>query len=881
MDISRRLRLPAKLLLSLTIAATLSSCGESEPTTGDSNRHLSTAQSYFSQHQYRTALIEVRNALRAAPSAEAAELYAELFIEIGQPKTASEFIESFGAKSLQLSALLTRAYLDQGKYISASKTLNKFNAETLPNHQFELLSAETSAGLADYDKAKQLLNTVISASPNNEQARILQLQIASIQNDAITAQEAINSLKQNHSESPRSLVVLARAASAAENYSEAEQYLMLALRFIPDADIMVPAKASTLLLLIETLTNQGRYADAVPYSNAIAKSNPNWQETQDRMQNAISNLQSGDLAAAEKILLQIQQDNPNQEQSAALLGIINLQRGEAEKAAEYFDNNIDPETASPIFTGAAALAQLQQNQIESALDMLTKALEVNPDNQRLLILYGLTATRTTDLFQAGIDALLKATAQSPDDIKLHTTLADGYFNGKDYASGKQALAKAISLEPDNLGLRYHVAKRYFALGLTDDAKQYAKELLKNDSGDAHNWIISGLVASLANKQDDALAAFDKALNIDPSLYTANLYRALLSANTQKWAEASRYFKKAIDIQPNQIAPYGGLLKSLAATHTPQQVVAEMNKVATSSEKKTIVSLLVADYLIQLKDLESANKTFSHVDLAALKEESSQKSKIAEEVFVNLTKLKVQKFASLNQNSDAKQTIESAITQFPQNHNLLGFAAAYYLNNDDLASAAAKSSLLRKLGGESLATLIEADILLKQDQGSKALTLLYTQWSKQPEKDIAVAIQKTAHKLSQPLGADFLDEWEKRFPNAVQPIFYRANQAQKAGDIDTAITYYERILKIDANSIAALNNLAWYYQEQNKMEQANGLADRAVKLAPNSAAVLDTAGYIKLRMNDKEALALLERAVTLDPESEEIAAHYQKAKATFN
>lgn len=868
-------------LLTVSLLLTTSGCSKNEQSGSAGKRSFISAKSYHSQHQYRAALLETRNALKQAPSNEAAELYAQIFLDIGQPKTAAEFIENYGANSIKLSELLVRSYLDLGKYISAERTLEKFNASSLPNYQYPLFQAEIFAGQGNYEKANQTISAVLAEDSTNMSALLLKLQIAAIQSNSLSAQEAITALKAHHSESPKALVVLARAASTRKDFDEAEQLLMQSLRFVPDSDIMTPARASTLLLLIETLTSQGRYADAAPYSNALANSNPNWQETQDRMENAIANLQAGDLEAAEKILMQIQQDNPNQSKSAALLGIINLQKGDSEKASEYFADNIDPETAAPIFTGAAALAQLQQKQIEPALQMLATALETNPENKRLLVLYGLTATRTNDLYAKGIEALQKAAAQGEPDYRMHTTLADGFFNGKEIAKAKTELEKALAIAPDNVGLRYHITKRYIANGLMDDAKSFAQSQLKKNNKDAHNWIIQGLVASVNKDIPQASKAFEQALKIDAESYTANLYQALIAANQQDWKLATKGFTKAIKSNPSQLAPYGGLIKSLAESESPANVIARFKELTNKHGDKTNSALISTDYLIQQNELAQAQSVFDTINLSELKEERTQASAVAQETYINLIKLHVRDAAIAENQPAAIAHLERAQAQYPENTKLLSLAAAYYLQYDKLAEAAKIASQLRQKNEKVFSTLISADILIKQNDYAQAITILKAEWDRQPHQDIALAIQKAALASQVELDEAFLQSWETTFPNQVQPYFYRANQAQQAGDIAGALAHYEKIIEINPNNVGALNNAAWFYFETGKLKRADELAIAAAKLAPNSAAVLDTAGWIKYNLNQVEAVELLKKAAELSPDNEEIVNHYNTARLHFN
>ena len=73
-------------------------------------------------------------------------------------------------------------------------------------------------------------------------------------------------------------------------------------------------------------------------------------------------------------------------------------------------------------------------------------------------------------------------------------------------------------------------------------------------------------------------------------------------------------------------------------------------------------------------------------------------------------------------------------------------------------------------------------------------------------------------------------------------------------------------------MVALNNLAWTYQ-QLKDPRALATAERAMKLAPESPAVLDTLGWILVEQgNAARALPLLQQATSRAPSAGEIRYH---------
>ena len=78
--------------------------------------------------------------------------------------------------------------------------------------------------------------------------------------------------------------------------------------------------------------------------------------------------------------------------------------------------------------------------------------------------------------------------------------------------------------------------------------------------------------------------------------------------------------------------------------------------------------------------------------------------------------------------------------------------------------------------------------------------------------------------------------------------------------------------------AALNNLAWLYYER-KDPRALEIAKKAYELAPNSAPIADTYGWILVEKGEiAKGIEILSKAVQLAPDNKEIADHLKEAKS---
>jgi len=90
------------------------------------------------------------------------------------------------------------------------------------------------------------------------------------------------------------------------------------------------------------------------------------------------------------------------------------------------------------------------------------------------------------------------------------------------------------------------------------------------------------------------------------------------------------------------------------------------------------------------------------------------------------------------------------------------------------------------------------------------------------------------------------------------------RAQENHDSSAAIKSYEQAIREGEHSGIAANNLAWLYVEQGiNLERALQLSEMARSLAPDNPAVLDTVGFVRLRMRKySDAISVLESALSM-------------------
>lgn len=168
------------------------------------------------------------------------------------------------------------------------------------------------------------------------------------------------------------------------------------------------------------------------------------------------------------------------------------------------------------------------------------------------------------------------------------------------------------------------------------------------------------------------------------------------------------------------------------------------------------------------------------------------------------------------------------------------------------------------------------LLVEQEKTGEALKLLTVQRLVSPEDAIRLYLEESA-VLSE-AGRDIevmqlLDKALEQYPLHSDLLYARALQGEKMGDIGILERDLRKVLEQEPDHAQALNALGYTLaDETTRYEEAFELISKAYALMPDSAAILDSMGWVHYRRgNLDEAIKFLEKAAAADGDGE-IAAH---------
>lgn len=170
----------------------------------------------------------------------------------------------------------------------------------------------------------------------------------------------------------------------------------------------------------------------------------------------------------------------------------------------------------------------------------------------------------TELFEKGGDALAEGRLKDViyyynKTIKVDPNLARAWFNKGVclFELGKQREAetlfeKAIQIDPSTRNdLKYFFkikGDNLSEIGNLKDALSYFERALDVDLNDWSIWVMKGQVLLELNRQDEAIASYKKAAEINPKKATMGVWGVLMTLG--RFEEAIPYLDKSIEINPS-------------------------------------------------------------------------------------------------------------------------------------------------------------------------------------------------------------------------------------------------------------------------------------------------------------------------------------------
>ncbi len=887
---SRRWRVAALIGLAVSLSSLEAAFANDDPAAQagvDSGRvadFLKNAQKALDRGDLRVALIELKNAARTAPANT--EVRVKLaFVELRSGDAASAERDLRQAKDdgadkkaylpLLLTAMLSQDHaaellaefpdpgtdasdptagdvlraraeaLDHtGKPADAKAAMDR--ALTLHRDPTTLLSAATlEARQHRPADAEKLVDELLATDPSNLQAVLVKIELRKIANDKDGEVTLANKAVDLDPHGVRGR--LARIAVYYDQKNDAKA--------LEDINAILTAAPKQPLALYYKALIQARAHDAAGAWAIVQSLPPEFVSSQSSITLGVATIavQSHNLENAGTLLNGVLSKNPSMTQARLMLAAIRLEQGNPQASLDVLDPVKDGN--DPHVLALLAQAALKLHQFDKAASYFERASAAAPDNALLKTELAVTELRSGQE-DTGVELLRELAAQDPKRpetaaLLIATLMREGKYDE--------------------------------ALAAVD----------KMDVKGPLPWLYRGQIKAARGDLAGAIEAYESAAKEDPTFTPAHFALAQVYGQQGEIAKARQELEAVIATDPKSVRAMLAEAELAARDDKPDDTLALLKKAIAADPDDTQAPLALANYQVIQGQVPDAKKTVedllkSHPDLPGALDllgriQVQQGDKAAAvTTFQKLTaKLprsapaQLRLAAALNANGDEPGSLAALKAALvidpdflPPRETLIRYRIAHG-DKDGALQLAREYQNANPRGGD----ILMAATLTSLERYDDATKLLEDSLAKRPEADTMLALAEIDVRNKHPEKArQRMADWLKAHPeNLLVARNYAAMQMQ-AGDEAGAAATYKQILDRDAYDPIALNNLGELLQKKDP-PQALSLINRAAKIAPRSANIIDSLGWIKYQGGDHgEGLTLLTRAHALAGENPEITYH---------
>ncbi len=873
-----RRRPVAALMMVLLSGALLAGCSDSP------EQMLDSAREYLAKDDLQAASIQLKNALQQNGSlAEARFLLGEVYLRQDDVPAAVKELqraEELGVPSERVAPLLAEALVRSAEF---DRVIQKYAELRLadPAAQGRVSAALGTAYLAkaQLDRARQTFESATAAAPDDLDARLGLARVKFFANDLDGAERELAPVLEKHPNKAEAYVLQAQIMLARDQADRAVEALTAAVRSQPDSAsyrydlitlLLRQNKAEEAKAQIEEMRRIAPDAPATHYLTAlIAHREGRDAEARDAVRLALRGAPDflpahmlagsvmyrlGDHAQAQLSLNKVLERVPRHLQARQLLAMSLLQSAQAARALETLKPLIDAEPQDARSLMVIGQALLANGEFEAAADYFSRASSQAPDSAGARMRLGMARMVGGDSAQ-GLADLEAATNLDGTGIQADAALVLAHLRGRNYDKALAAADKMLERHPGNAEAHnlkggVHMARRDIAaaresfetaLKLRPDMLSALVNLVRIDVGDG--------------KPEAALGRFESFLATNPGHVDATLaFAEFKSASGAPAGEVRALLDRAVGEAPGALGPKLALVRHLLrqGEARPALSLAQEAAAAHSADPGALGALGSAQ--LAAGEHQQAISTFGR--LAALLPRSP----------VPLIDLAAAQAAAKDL-SGAEQSLRRAIGLQPANglaHERLQALLVEQQRLDDALALAREMQGKPALAQAGFAA--EGDIQARRENWAAAVTAFQRAAAVTPNAEVQVRLYGALLRAGRADEADRMAaDWIRAQPRDTMMRTLVAQRAIAQNRLQDARRLYEEALAVNPDDAMVLNNLAWVEGEL-KEPGALARAERALALAPDHPAILDTLGTLQIAGGDSEkGLKNLRRAVELAPD----------------
>ncbi len=835
------------------------------------------AQAMMDRGDLRGAQLELRNVVRSSPENAAAHFrLGQVQLRLGDPVAAEKELKSardLGFDARSIGPVMAQAYMSQGKY---RELLRDFPTQGLPPDQagqLLVLRALAQLSISDPNAALASATEAERLAPQSAEPELALARVAVVRQDFATAEQKIDRAVLLNPRSTDALILRGQLRNLRGDRTRALEAFDAALALQPNLLTARLERANLLLIGNQDVRAREDIDTALKLEPRSAMG---------LYLQAILLTKNKDYAAANADLDKIATILNRFPRGGYFLAVVKYNLGEAEQASDAATKYLAKNPTDPDAIKLFARIELAARRAPAAIDVLSKAVGSGNSDSEMLDLLG-RAYALAGRPEQAVQSMERAAALAPDNADILARLASLRLGLGDATRATADLEHALQLSPTLAGASETLVLAAISSGEIDKAT-LALDRLRKQQGETE--VVGNLAALIKMAQLDFAGARQSLLDLIakfPEAVQPRLNLAKVLVLQDKPTEAEAALGEVLARQPANAAALTAIVPLLLAANQAPQATSLLEKAHAGAPKDADITVALINLYARTGDSAKATTVLdasirvapNDVALLTAKARLQAATGQAEQARstygalldltpqnVNVRRALAELYLSVNNPDAAKTVITEGLKLQPGNPILLQSYVAVVLKSAGLdAALTSAEQLSRDPTNLPIGAALKGDVYMGAGKFNEAAAAYLTEMRNTPSTPLlmrTVGALNAAGRSDQ--AAQLLRDWLQRQPSDATAAEALAGLDINARRFFDAETHLNVVLAARPSDPAALNNLAWVYQQRND-GRAQAVAQKAYLISPTPQSA-DTLGWILTTGgNAGNALTLLRQAAS--------------------
>jgi tetratricopeptide (TPR) repeat protein len=463
--------------------------------------------------------------------------------------------------------------------------------------------------------------------------------------------------------------------------------------------------------------------------------------------------------------------------------------------------------------------------------------------------------------------------------QAHWGLARAYEGMEQYLQAFEELRRTVALDANNLEARVRLGNYYILAfqreqkeELRAEAEKLYQEVLQKDPNYIEGHILKGTVLFASGKREEALAALNRAVELNPQRIESLLSLALFHRQMNDAAKAEEVYKRALSINDRSALAHLEYAKFFVSQNRQDMAEAEFKRAVEVEPTNRDARRTLASFYLVNKQLDRAEESFKA--LAELDRDRPEGRAVLADFYASIGRY--------DEAANIYQDIVAKSADYARGRHRL---AELMLQRGDRAGATAQvEEALKRNASDREALILRARLRLNEDRPKDAIEDLKQVLKIEPRDQAGLYFMAEACYRAGQMEQSriFAGDLEKFYPDYLPAKLMQVQINLAAGDTANAgrlasdlLTRLDKATPDVRNSPQLLNELraktltarATTYLQAQPQNIAAARADfsAARDLMPNAASSHNNLAAVSLaERKADEAVQHYERALLLDP-----------------